>query len=101
MLESALDRHRLILDNEGAIFALTAGFDERAPASVLEDELVAEYLGHLAFNLYRAQIGHGRNRDRRERRIRYGLPSAPVVRRDGADADADRENGNGCPAGKS
>jgi hypothetical protein len=95
MFEAALDRHSLIFGDKRSIFALTSGFDERAAAGVLQDELVAEDLGHLAFDLDGAPVSHRGDRNRRKRRVGRGAPSMPVFRRNGADAYAERKDRDG------
>jgi hypothetical protein len=96
VFEAALDRHSLVFRDERGIFALTSGFDESAAASVLENELVAEDLDHLAFDLDRAPVSHRGDRNRRQRCIGGGSPAIPVFHRNGANADAEREDRDGC-----
>ena len=96
VLKAALDRHSLIFRDERSIFALMSGFDERAAASVLKNELVAEDLGHLALDFDCAPVSHGGNRDRRQRCIGGSSLAMPVSHREGANSDAEREDRDGC-----
>jgi hypothetical protein len=96
MFEATLDRHGLIFRDERDVFALTSGFDEGAAAGVLENEFVAEDLSHLTFDLDRARVRHGGDRDSRQRRIGGRRAAMPMSRRDGANANAERENRDGC-----
>ena len=96
VLKAALDRHSLVFHDERSIFALMSGFDESAAASVLEHELVAEDLSHLAFDFDRAPISHGGDRDRRQRCIGGSWAAMPVSHSDGANADAECEDRDGC-----
>jgi hypothetical protein len=96
VLEAALDRYSLVFGDERGVFALAPGFDERATAGVLENELVAEDLSHLAFDLDRVRVKHGGDRDRRQRRIGGRRPAMPVSHRNGANADAECEDRDGC-----
>jgi hypothetical protein len=96
VLEAALDRHRLVFGDERSVFALTSGFDESAATGVLENEFVAEDLSHLTFDLDRARVRHGGDRDSRQRRIGGRRAAMPMSRRDGANANAERENRDGC-----
>lgn len=59
--ETALDGDGFGWRDEGASLAFRAGFDERATAAVLNDELVAEDCGDLAFHGGRAPIPHRRD----------------------------------------
>jgi hypothetical protein len=96
VFEAALDRYSLIFRDERSIFALMSGFDESAAASVLKNELVAEDLDHLAFDFDRAPISHGGDRDRRQRCIGGSWAAMPVSHSDGANADAECEDRDGC-----
>ena len=96
VLEAALDRHRFIFRDQRGVFALAPGFDEGAAAGVLENEFVAEDLRHLTFDLDRARVRHGGDRDSRQRRIGGRRAAMPMSRRDGANANAERENRDGC-----
>jgi hypothetical protein len=96
VLKAALDRHSLVFRDERSIFALMPGFDESAAAGVLENELVAEDLSHLAFDLDRAPVSHGGDRDRRQRCIGGSWAAMPVSHRDGTNADAEYEDRDGC-----
>ncbi|MBK5654319.1 MULTISPECIES: hypothetical protein [unclassified Bradyrhizobium] len=49
-IEAALDREDLAFGHRIGIFTAWPEVDQRATAAVVEDELVAEYLGHAAMH---------------------------------------------------
>ncbi|MBY0320514.1 MAG: hypothetical protein K2X72_17440 [Reyranella sp.] len=73
-LEVALHRDDLPLHDSGAVFAQRPELDQRAPGIVLEDELVAEDLGHGAFHRDHVVGLHLGDRDRRQQEDLRGLP---------------------------
>ena len=96
VFEAALHRHRLIFGDKRDVFALTSGFDEGAATGVLENEFVAEDLSHLTFDLDRARLRHGGDRDGRQRRVSGRRAAMPMSHGDGANADAECEDRDGC-----
>ncbi|WP_267386307.1 hypothetical protein [Sphingomonas sp. GC_Shp_3] len=70
--EATLHHHRLTGRNQRAIVPFRAGIDQRAPACIRHDELVAVDFGDLAANGDDVAGGERTDRHRRRRRHRYG-----------------------------
>jgi hypothetical protein len=73
-IEATLDRHRFPLGHDRSIFPTRSGIDQRAAGGILNDELVAEDVGDLAFDGHRGGLAHIADRCRLQQHHALRLP---------------------------